>query len=142
MLPRSSDFTADSVAHREDSHMHIRTLSIAATLLAITASFAADPPSTVYLNGPKSLAALQKVNPRHYARAERIIAAANEVCRPGPLASYYARFEAREISCTDMMFKASNPPKKQLAFTLDKTRYVALVTITDEAAKLVPLRNP
>lgn len=122
--------------------MRISTLSIAATLLATTGSFAAGPPSIVYLNGPKSLAALQRVNPLHYARAERIIAAANEVCRPGPLERYYARFGAREISCTAMFLRLSNPPKKQLAFRLDNTRYVALATITDEAAKLMPLRNP
>ena len=40
-----------------------------------------------------------------------------------------------------MLFKTSNPPRKALAFTLDKTRYIALVTISDDPAGLVRLPN-
>lgn len=124
--------------------MRIPAFSIASAILCVTATLAcgepaAASPAVVYLNGPASLAALQKSNPVHYARAERIIAAANELCRPGALENYYAHFAAREISCADMLFKTSNPPKKELSFTLDRTRYVAWVAITDFAPRLVPL---
>lgn len=99
---------------------------------------AAASPGVIYLDGPTSLAALQKANPGHYARAERIIAAAAQLCKPGALEANYANFEAQEISCADMLLKTSNPPKKQLAFRLDDTRYLALVSIDDGGAKMLP----
>jgi hypothetical protein len=114
-------------------------MAILCAAASLTAGVAPATQAVIYLNGPKSLAALQKANPIHYARAERIIAAANELCQPGPLESYYARFEARAISCAEMILKTSNPPKKELSFTLDRVRYVALVAITDMAPKPVPL---
>jgi hypothetical protein len=42
------------------------------------------PRRTVYLDGPSDLARLRQANPAHYARAERILAEANQLCRPGP----------------------------------------------------------
>jgi hypothetical protein len=95
-------------------------------------------PAVVYLDGPKSLAELQVTNPTHYARAERIIAAATELCKPGPLEARYVGFEAKEISCADMLLKTSNPPKKQLKFRLDDTLYFALVTVGEGGGKLMP----
>jgi hypothetical protein len=96
------------------------------------------PDRVVYLSGAASLDALRAANPNHYARAQRIIAAANELCRPGPLDVYFARFEAKDISCDGMLFKTSNPPKRSISFKLDDTRYIALVTVTDQPPKLVP----
>jgi hypothetical protein len=34
----------------------------------------------------------------------------------------------------------SNPPRWRMTFTLDDTRYVALVVITDDAPRLTPAR--
>lgn len=119
-------------------------LPLVMSLLCVVSSLpsAADsvaPPSVVYLDGPKSLAALRQANPTHYARAERIIAAAGELCKPGALDAYYARFQASDISCEQMLLKTSNPPKKQLTFKLDDTLYLALVTMTDAAGKVMPI---
>jgi hypothetical protein len=33
--------------------------------------------------------------------------------------------------------KTSNPPKREISFRLDDTRYVALVTLTEDPPKLV-----
>ena len=100
-----------------------------------------SPPSrTVYLNGPADLAQLRKVNPAHYARAERILAAANHLCRPGPGELEQAAQEARDLNCDASIFRASNPPKWQITFRLDDTRYVALVTVTDDPPRATPAR--
>jgi hypothetical protein len=117
--------------------------SIAAILSAsvcLAADFAASPapPPVVHLDGVKSLEALRQSNLAHFARAERIIAAANELCRPGPLENDFTRFEAKDISCNGALLKTSNPPKKELQFTLDRTRYLALVAITDDAPRVRP----
>jgi hypothetical protein len=88
-------------------------------------------PRIVYLYGATSMEQLKSANPNHYARAERIIAAADELCKPGPDQVEFVKFDAKEISCQGMLVKLSNPPKREIGFTLDDVRYVALVTLTD-----------
>jgi hypothetical protein len=106
------------------------------TLLPIIAATSATmvmaaPPRVIYLYGATSMEHLRSANPNHFARAERIIAAADELCKPGPDEMQFVKFEAKEISCQAMMVKLSNPPKREIGFTLDDVRYVALVTLTD-----------
>ena len=121
----------------------MRSTLLSLGLAALTATLvphaaAAWPDTTVYLNGQADLDWLRATNPGHYARAERIMAAANELCRPTPGDVTYARFEARDISCAEMLLKTSNPPKRQISFTLNDTRYVALVVLTDDSPRVVP----
>jgi len=100
-----------------------------------------DKPSdkVVFLNGP-ALAELRATNPNHYARAKRILAAANYLCRPRAADVYLAKFNARDLSCAWMQLMTSNPPKSQIRFRLDDTRYVAWVAITDNPPRPVPAR--
>jgi hypothetical protein len=121
--------------------MRSTLLSLGLTALTVTLVphvAAAFPDHTVYLDGQADLDRLRATNPSHYARAERIMAAANELCRPTEGEISYARFEARDISCSEMLLRTSNPPKRQIAFTLDDTRYIALVVLTDDRPRVVP----
>jgi hypothetical protein len=93
--------------------------------------------NVVHLDGPASLAQLRATNPVHYARAQKILAAANHLCRPTAGEVQYADFGAKDISCARSLVKTSNPPKREISFRLDDTRYVALVVLTDNPAKLV-----
>jgi hypothetical protein len=123
----------------------ILTLLMLTTTLAAAPGLAADPeptfPSrlTVYLDGPADLARLRQANPDHYARAERVLAAANQLCRPGR-ARLLNIAGVGEPSCADELF-TSNPPKRQITFRLDDIRYVALVTITDDPPRLMGARQ-
>jgi hypothetical protein len=120
--------------------MRSTLLSLGLTALAATLVphfTAASPDKYVYLYGQADLDRLRTTHPGHYARAERIMAAANELCRPKPGEVSYAQYAARDISCINMLLKTSNPPKRQISFTLDDTRYIALVVITDDPARLV-----
>jgi len=110
---------------------------IALTVINAPHTATASPDKSVYLYGRADLDRLRTTNPGHFARAERIMAAANELCRPTQGEISYAKFGAREISCAEMLVKTSNPPKRQISFTLDDTRYIALVVITDDPARLV-----
>src|SRR5262245_50989727 len=109
------------------------TLMVAAvavsSALADEAPPAPKPPQVVYLNGAAALANLAKTNPNHAARAERILAAAGELCKPGPESINYASFQASDIRCQGEMLRTSLPAKRQIAFTLDETRYLAMVTV-------------
>jgi hypothetical protein len=91
-------------------------------------------PPTVYLNGVADLEHLRETNFHHYLRAKKILAAANEICRPKPgkQGTYPARFKGADPQCGSM-WMTSLPPKKQLRFHLDGIYYVALVTVTGNA---------
>ena len=120
----------------------MRTTLLFLGLAGLAATFsprvtAASPDKYVYLYGQSDLDRLRTANPMHYARAERIMAAANSLCRPKPGDVSYVQFDARDISCINMLLKTSNPPKRQISFTLDDTRYIALVVISDDPARLV-----
>jgi hypothetical protein len=90
----------------------------------------------VYLDDA-ALAALRTANPGHYARAQKILSAANQLCRPTAGEVEYAKFDAKNIACARSLIKTSNPPKRQISFRLDSTEYIALVTLTDDPARLV-----
>jgi len=99
----------------------------------------APPRQTVYLEGPRDLARLRETNPAHYARAQRVLAAADHLCRP-----LTARLQpvvgSRDVRCEGRLLFTSNPPQWQMTFTLDDTRYVAMVVIHDDPPHLVPAR--
>ena len=114
----------------------LAALCAATPALTDEAAVASPPSRTVYLDGPADLARLREVNPGHYARAERILAAANQLCRPVP-GQLLEALGARRLSCEAELL-TSNPPKRQLTFTLDDTRYIALATITDDPPRLIP----
>ena len=114
--------------------------------LACSSAVSADTaPSTVYLTGPSDLAQLRRTNPSHYAQAERILASANQLCRPGPGQIEYAtwqfapKFTVRDLSCTTQILKTSNPPKFDVSFRLDSTLYIATVTVTDDPPRPLPV---
>jgi hypothetical protein len=121
------------------------TLLILALAGSCAAVFADDAqlttPSrqTVYLGGPSDLARLREVNPAHYARAQRVLAAANQLCRPGP-GQLQEVVGAQDSKCADSLLRTSNPPKWEITFRLDDTRYVALVVLTDDPPRLTPAR--
>jgi hypothetical protein len=96
-----------------------------------------SPRTSVYLNSAADLEHLRESNFNHYLRAQKILAAANEICRPGKETTYFARFDGADPRCLAMLWKTSNPPKKQLTFKLDDVRYIALVSVTDNPARIV-----
>lgn len=104
-----------------------------------TERLTSPPVRTVYLDGPSDLARLRELNPAHYARAQRILTAANHLCRPvrGQVQELAG---ARDLKCAGPFLKTSNPPKWQITFTLDDTRYVALVVVTDDPPRPTPAR--
>jgi hypothetical protein len=87
----------------------------------------------VQLNSTADLDRLRKTNPDHYARAMRLMTAANTLCKPGE--PKLQNTDGRDTSC-GMLLLTSNPPKRALSFTLDNTRYVAIVTITADRPEL------
>jgi hypothetical protein len=108
-----------------------------APLAQVTVKTPSPPPRmSVRLDGPADLEHLRETNFNHYLRAKKILAAANEICRPGPEKIYLARFGGADPHC-GAMWMTSYPPKKLLSFRLDSVQYIALVTITNLRGKLL-----
>jgi hypothetical protein len=94
----------------------------------------------VHLNAAADLEHLRATNFNHYLRVQRILAAANEICQPGPAHSYPARFNGDYLNCESMWF-TSNPPKKLLTFHLDDVGSIALVSVTVSGGKFEELAD-
>lgn len=112
--------------------------AFAAKATAADAPVASKPLApVVHLYGAADLDHLRETNFNHYQRAERIIADGNELCRPGaPTLQLAARYDADDMSCAANLL-TSYPPKKLLAFRLDNTRYLAMITLTNDQPRLV-----
>ena len=100
-------------------------------------------PKVVYLSNARALDELRMSNPAHYARAKRILADADQICRPGKLQVVpLLDAQAQDVACARSMIFTSYPPQRQLQFRLDDTTYVAMVFLTKTGAKLTPLLAP
>jgi hypothetical protein len=92
---------------------------------------------TVQLLTSADLEKLRSSNPDHYQRAEKLMAAANKYCPIGEPTVQSADIRSNQIACGHLDM-TSNPPKREIAFTLDGTHYIAWVTLTASPAKPMP----
>ena len=119
-------------------------------VIALTLAFAVlTIASESYASGlidlivPGNLEAVDRNHPDHFAKIQRILA---EVPRQPPNEHAVAtwmrtQFDARDIRYTDLVM-TSLPPKKRLAFSLDDTGYVAVVTLAGWKAEALPVPGP
>jgi hypothetical protein len=98
-----------------------------------------SPPAVIELDSA-GLESLRESNPNHYARAQRILTAANYLCRPRTADLYLTALGVQDLSCQQMLLQTSNPPKWRIAFRLDQARYAASVVLTDDPPRLLPAR--
>jgi hypothetical protein len=94
----------------------------------------------VYLYTAAQLDQLRKDNPKHYAQAERILAAGSKLCGPGPESLIQVGLDVHDLQCNSMALRTSLPPKVDLRFRLDDTTYIARVVVTDAQAKPVKVK--
>jgi hypothetical protein len=113
-------------------------LSVSAGPAGAGAPSALSPPSETIELDAAGLAQLRQSNPNHYARAQRILTAANYLCRPRAPDLFLTTLGAQDLSCQQMLLQTSNPPQWRIAFRLDERRYAASIVVTDDPAHLVP----
>jgi hypothetical protein len=110
-----------------------------AVLLIATKSYALGP---IDLDVPGNLAAIERDRPDHFAKIQRILV---EVPRrpttDGSVATWMrTEFQAQNVQYTELIM-TSLPPKKRLAFTLEDTAYVTVITLGGYWAKGLPTRK-
>ncbi len=98
----------------------------------------APPKQIVYLDNAAALDQLRVTNPRDYARVQRILASAAQLCRAGQPKLLALQSDAQDMHCGSMIF-TSYPPQRQLTFRLGDTRYIAMVFLRVEA-RLTPAK--
>jgi len=85
----------------------------------------------VDLRAPHALEALQRSNPVHYAKIQKVLAGLEE--QPSRVEGDWLQvnFDAHDVDLSRMMVKTSNPPKQVLSFRFDDTRYTMYVARRD-----------
>lgn len=85
-------------------------------------------PPVVDLGQPGVLEALARDNPEHYAKIERILADVTR--RPPETVPRWmnTEFGAQQVRFPSLL-KTSDPAQRSLSFTLDDTRYEAVVRV-------------
>jgi hypothetical protein len=123
--------------------VHRLTLGLVAFVgLLVLAAFgpAVAGPETVDLRDAAALERVREENPAHYAAIRQILAGLAE--KPERVEGDWlqATFDAREVELSRLLLKTSNPPRQQLSFTLDTTRYTLHVVRSDLVAEPAVLR--
>jgi hypothetical protein len=85
--------------------------------------------STVDLNQPEVLQRVARENPFHFAMIRRILAGVDTMPEQAVGRWMKSQFNATDVTYSSVML-TSDPPRKQLTFTLETTRYSALLTLT------------
>ena len=94
---------------------------------------------TVSLNDADALARLRQSNPRHYQIVRRVIAAASELCEASKGTPMKMKLAVQDLHCAQAWY-TSNPPKRELDFTIEDTTYSALIVMADSRGTLKPIR--
>ena len=117
----------------------MRTIVAVASLFLATIASVALAAQPVDLNAPGFLEALRVENPGHYAKVQAILAATE--ARPSSEIREWirTRFDASDVDAAPL-WHVSDPPKIKLSFTLDQTRYTALVVGRFPPIQLLPTK--
>jgi len=112
----------------------------ALALLAAIACTAAQAgtPAVVRLYQPGALEALARSNPAHFKRVSDILSLASEM--PCNTPRFNLEVKVKHDATTEgcgLGLLTSFPAKRRLEFTLDETRYFAVVTMADSGGRVM-----
>ncbi|MEO8135359.1 MAG: hypothetical protein ABI831_15410 [Betaproteobacteria bacterium] len=111
--------------------------------LLIAASTHAEKPAirTIDLGSQAGIDALAGASPAHRQKVSAIIEDAERLsCETLPKI-IHARHAADEVRCQNFMIMTSDPPKRRLEFTLERTRYVAVIRMLSDRGGVIPLAD-
>ena len=107
--------------------------SVFALVAAAFLPVAASAVTTISLDRPGVLEAIEADNPVHHQRIKGILRASQEMpCERDTLQRLSVDYDAREARCSTMLM-TSLPAKRSLSFILDGQRYVATVEMIDRS---------
>jgi hypothetical protein len=113
-----------------------RAAALSATLLAAPVASAA----AYDLDQPGALESLKQARPEHHAKVQRIIADALRLPDEGVPSWLQTAYGAQDVRFEPLLL-TSDPPQRQLSFTLDQTAYKAVLRLTDAKPRALPARE-
>jgi hypothetical protein len=85
--------------------------------------------STIDLDAPGALRALEQENPAHHARVARLVGAAErEPCHGDQFERLRVAIAAKSVECS-LIVRTSNPPRQRMTFALDGAVYTIVVVL-------------
>ena len=118
-------------------------LALAAPALAMAdpAWHTSGPPIRAFvdLRTPHALETLQRTNPAHYAKIQKMLVGLEEQPNRAEGDWLQVNFNAQDVDLARMIVKTSYPPKQVLSFRLDDTRYTMYVERRDMVGEVVPV---
>ena len=116
-------------------------VALAFVLGAQTGASAAAPRlgPVIDLDRPGVLETLQRSNPAHYAKVRQIIEGVVRRSDADVPRWMQASFNAHDVTYAPIVM-TSYPPRRHLSFALDRTRYEAIVTLTNVRGEIVPAK--
>lgn len=114
----------------DDEEGNMARLIVAMTFLVLGVAQAADffALRTVNLGASGTIEELRRNNPVHYEKVRQIMAGLPE--RYDVEKWIRTSFNATNVQYTPLLL-VTDPPKRRLSFTIDDTRYEALITTTN-----------
>ena len=106
---------------------------------AVAAAGGATPGRAIDLNTPGALEALQNSNPTHYEKVRKILEGVLQQPDAGVPRWMQTNFDAQDVKYLPIVL-TSHPPKRRLSFSLDATRYEAVVILTNVHGEIVPAK--
>ena len=115
----------------------LRVAFASIALLFVSLVVAAPPAEKVVnLNAPGAMQALERSNPAHHKKIVAILEGVTEQKIKDVPKWLQTAFDARSVQYTSVLL-VSDPPKRDLSFVLDDTRYRARVTFTHFKPELI-----
>ncbi len=106
---------------------------------AVAVAGGATPGRVVDLNAPGALEALQSANPTPYEKVRKILESAPQQPDAGVPRWMLTNFAAQDVKYLPIVL-TSHPPRRRLSFSLDATRYEAVVILTNVHGDIVPAK--
>ena len=126
-------------------YLLLNSALLLAGFLAVASAETPPIQRTVYLDSVV-LEDIKTSNPEHYAQIQRVMASASQMCKPNAARGWALANTESASTCSTMVLKTSYPPKRQISFQIENTRYIANVIVRDapalvkaEPGMLIPL---
>jgi hypothetical protein len=116
-------------------------IAIAFLNLSVAIGQNAKPTRDINLNAPGAMEKVQASNPQHYKKIQSILDGIDKHS-PGDARRWIqTTYNAKDVGYSFTVLTTS-PGQRQLSFTLDKTRYRAVVTLERGRAEIYPVKSP
>jgi hypothetical protein len=124
----------------EDSMLRLIVAIVLIALHPFASAQSVRPPQYVNLNAPGAMELIRTANPAHYEKIQGIVDGLAQQADGAAGQWIRTSFGAKQVSYSGFLL-TSYPPQKDIAFTLDSTRYYGRVTLSRDRAEFFQTKS-